>query len=54
MYDQANELRNLVLRARASLQRAGPPPRLIALTGSKGGVGTTTLAINICRAMATG
>ena len=47
MHDQANELRNLVLRARASLQCAVPPPRLIVLTGGKGGVGTTTVAINV-------
>jgi flagellar biosynthesis protein FlhG len=52
MHDQANKLRNLVLRAKARLQPPGPPPRLVVLTGGKGGVGTTTLAINVSAALA--
>lgn len=52
MNDQAAELRNLVLRARRfNAAVIGPEPRLIVLTGGKGGVGTTSLALNLAIAM---
>ncbi len=51
MYDQADKLRNLVLRSKAGTQACGPPPRLVVITGGKGGVGTTTLAINVSVAL---
>lgn len=48
MGDQAAELRNLVSQtAREITPPAGPRPRLIVFTGGKGGVGVTTLAVNI-------
>jgi flagellar biosynthesis protein FlhG len=53
MIDQATELRKLVLRAmREHPVITGPPPRLIVLTGGKGGVGVTTIAVNLCVALA--
>lgn len=53
MIDQATELRKLVLRAmRAQPITAGPPPRLVVLTGGKGGVGVTTVAVNLAVALA--
>lgn len=52
MNDQAAELRNLVLRSRRfNAAIAGPEPRLVVLTGGKGGVGTTSLALNLAIAM---
>jgi len=52
MNDQAAELRNLVLRSRRfNAAVIGPEPRLIVLTGGKGGVGTTSLALNLAIAM---
>lgn len=52
MRDQASELRSLVLRSlRQSPADSGPAPRLVVLTGGKGGVGTTTLAVNLAVAM---
>jgi flagellar biosynthesis protein FlhG len=51
MYDQANRLRNLVLRAQGATHAFGPPPHVVAVSGGKGGVGTTTLAINIAVAL---
>jgi flagellar biosynthesis protein FlhG len=48
MGDQAAELRNLVSQAvRDVAPSAGPRPRLIVFTGGKGGVGVTTLAVNL-------
>ena len=48
MIDQATELRKLVLRAmRENPATTGPPPRLVALVGGKGGVGVTTIAVNL-------
>ncbi|MFV1966989.1 MAG: MinD/ParA family protein [Pirellulaceae bacterium] len=48
MMDQASELRKLVLRSmREKTAAAGPSPRLIVLAGGKGGVGVTTLAVNL-------
>jgi flagellar biosynthesis protein FlhG len=52
MFDQASELRNLVLRAaRDAAPAAGPRPRIVVFSGGKGGVGVTTLAINIAVTM---
>jgi flagellar biosynthesis protein FlhG len=48
MVDQAAELRNLVSQAaRDSHGSYGPRPRLVVFSGGKGGVGVTTLAINV-------
>ena len=51
MRDQAAELRNLVRRASRS-PVAGPAPILLAVAGGKGGVGATTLALNLALATA--
>ncbi|MFW6170762.1 MAG: MinD/ParA family ATP-binding protein, partial [Planctomycetota bacterium] len=52
MLDQAAELRNLVSQtARDTSQRAGFVPRLVVFSGGKGGVGVSTLAINIAVAL---
>ena len=48
MMDQATELRKLVLRSmRERSAVSGPPPHLMLLGGGKGGVGVTTLAVNL-------
>ncbi len=53
MRDQATELRKLVLRSmRREAASAGDAPRLLLMAGGKGGVGTTTLAVNLSVAMA--
>jgi flagellar biosynthesis protein FlhG len=53
MLDQASELRRLVLRSMRERSAAnGPPPRLLVLAGGKGGVGVTTLAVNLSVALA--
>jgi flagellar biosynthesis protein FlhG len=53
MHDQADELRQLVLRGmRRSIPRATAPPKLVAVCGGKGGVGTTALAVNLAIALA--
>lgn len=48
MHDQADELRQLVLQAarRGALPLA-PAPKLLVVAGGKGGVGTTTVAVQI-------
>jgi flagellar biosynthesis protein FlhG len=54
MYDQADELRQLARRwalARPTSERA---PRLVAVTAGKGGVGVTTIAVNLAVALARG
>jgi len=51
MYDQADKLRNLVLRAKAESYSSGPAPYIVTVCGGKGGVGTTTLAINVAVAL---
>lgn len=55
MHDQANKLRRLV-RDHAATDAPLPEPRpgLAILTGGKGGVGTTTIAVNLAAAMARG
>lgn len=50
MQDQATKLRRLVSRL-ASVEGGHTRPRRIVLTGAKGGVGTTTLAINLAIAL---
>jgi len=51
--DQANDLRNLVLRAVRSVGGPDvPPPKNIVIAGGKGGVGTTTIAVNFATALA--
>jgi flagellar biosynthesis protein FlhG len=53
MYDQANELRQLVRHeAHAAASRTGRRPLLVTATGGKGGVGTTTIAVNLAVALA--
>lgn len=53
MYDQASELRKLVLQAmRENTALSGPPPRLITVTAGIEGVGATTLAVNTSIALA--
>lgn len=53
MSDQATELRKLVLRsAREISASAGPPTRLVVMTGGKGGVGVTTLSVQLAMALA--
>lgn len=52
MPDQANDLRQLVLRNGRGALHDAPPPKLIVVAGGKGGVGTTTLAVNLSVALA--
>jgi flagellar biosynthesis protein FlhG len=53
MRDQAAELRNLVRRSlHAPETGASEPPRLVIFLGGKGGVGTTTLAVNVAVTLA--
>ncbi|HEV3023148.1 MAG TPA: AAA family ATPase, partial [Pirellulales bacterium] len=53
MLDQANHLRQLMRGARSSAVGGGTKrPRLIVVAGSKGGVGTTTVAVNVAVALA--
>jgi flagellar biosynthesis protein FlhG len=60
MLDQANDLRRLArqsgfrpARASASTLTPAPPrPKLIVVTSGKGGVGTTTIAVNLAVAIA--
>ncbi len=52
MRDQAAELRRLVIQAtRLTAPAAEPSPRLVVLNGAKGGVGVTTLAVNLAVAL---
>lgn len=50
--DQAKELRQLVRIDGARLAPQLPPPRLILVAGGKGGVGTSTVALNLAVTLA--
>jgi flagellar biosynthesis protein FlhG len=52
--DQAHDLRNLVLRAVRGVGAPTdvPPPKVVVIAGGKGGVGTTTVAVNLAAALA--
>ena len=52
VFDQANSLRRLVERSRSDAGERGSRTRLITILGGKGGVGVTTLAVNIAAALA--
>ncbi|MGC3971163.1 MAG: P-loop NTPase [Pirellulales bacterium] len=52
MPDQANDLRRLVLQHGRNALNDSPPPKLVVVAGGKGGVGTTTLAVNLSVALA--
>ncbi|HWB01194.1 MAG TPA: AAA family ATPase [Pirellulales bacterium] len=53
MTDQANDLRKLIFRSpRANVGPTHAPPRLVVAASGKGGVGTTTLAVNLAAALA--
>jgi MinD-like ATPase involved in chromosome partitioning or flagellar assembly len=58
MTDQANDLRRLLqpepVRDDSPRPAGRPRPRLLAVTGGKGGVGATTAALNLATAMARG
>ncbi len=55
MRDQASDLRHLVridlAQNRFPSESADTPPRIIVVTGGKGGVGTTTIALHLAMAM---
>ena len=53
MYDQASHLRRLVRREQHDTGNGRPRrPRLVTVTGGKGGVGTTTVAVNLAVVLA--
>ena len=53
MDDQAKELRQLVRQhARHDTDDGNPRPRRVVVTSGKGGVGTTTVAVNLAVALA--
>ncbi len=53
MHDQADRLRRLVLgEAAEGLAPAAPAPPLVTVLGGKGGVGATTIAVNLAVAIA--
>lgn len=53
MMDQASELRELVRRqARLGAETPDARARLVTVSGAKGGVGTTTVAVNLAIALA--
>jgi flagellar biosynthesis protein FlhG len=51
IHDQADELRQLV-RRQATVHPRGPAVPLFVLSGAKGGVGTSTIAVNLAVALA--
>ncbi len=52
MHDQADELRLLARRWAAEIKSADDAPRKIVVSAGKGGVGTTTIAVNLAAALA--
>ena len=50
--DQANDLRALVRQVASSRAPLAVRPRRIVVFGSKGGVGATTIAVNLSAALA--
>jgi flagellar biosynthesis protein FlhG len=52
IHDQADELRQLVRQNPMPAVTSGPAPRLIVVSGGKGGVGATTVAMNLAVALA--
>jgi flagellar biosynthesis protein FlhG len=52
MHDQADELRQLVRQQACRPTHIGPGAPLIVVGGGKGGVGTTTIAVNLAVALA--
>jgi flagellar biosynthesis protein FlhG len=52
MHDQADELRHLARQWAAEIEPASDAPRTIVVSAGKGGVGTTTIAVNMAVAMA--
>jgi len=53
VHDQADYLRRLVKQRQAVLahEPSGPAPRLLSVVGAKGGVGATTVAVNLAVAL---
>jgi flagellar biosynthesis protein FlhG len=52
MTDQADKLRQLVIDSAPSVRADAALPPTIVVTGGKGGVGTTTVAVNLAAALA--
>src|SRR5271170_5407621 len=52
VHDQADELRQLVRQNFKPAQALGPAPRLIVVSGGKGGVGASTVSMNLAVALA--
>jgi len=53
MHDQANQLRQLIQQGSCHLPRGHhSAPRLVTVTSGKGGVGTTTVAVNLAAMLA--
>lgn len=49
--DQADQLRQLVRQHIKAAAPVGPAPGLLAVSGGKGGIGTTTVALNLAAAL---
>src|SRR4026209_1729449 len=50
--DQADDLRQLIRQDAAHATRPADAPHMIAVASGKGGVGTTTMAVNLAVALA--